>query len=199
MELYLVRHGQSEGNLAGRHSGWSTVPLSEKGMRQATQVGRYLSTIPFDRIISSDVFRARQTAELALPGKEYQLEPRIREIDSGSLVGQLTDDCEKRYGEAYIKARDQLDYRAYGGESDAMVAKRVESFLQSMEVLAEQEGKDYKIAVFSHEWAIRRMVCYALGVEYSKLKLRFGNCTVIKLEYAEGSWRLRFVVPLEFL
>ena len=197
MELYIVRHGQSEANAAGRHAGWSPVPLSEKGREQAEKVGKYLAMIAFDRVIVSDVLRARQTAELAMPGGSYQLEPRIREINSGSLVGRYVTECIAEYGDAYLNAKQVLDYAAYGGETDAILAARIGSFMKDMEKEADAGHKREKIAVFSHECAMRRMICYAMGAEYPHKRIQLGNCAVVKLEYVDGGWRLGFILPLE--
>lgn len=199
MELYIVRHGQSEANAAGRHAGWSPVPLSELGRQQACRVGGFLSAIAFDRVFVSDVLRARQTAELAMPGREYVLDSRIREIDSGSLVGRYVTDCIAEYGDAYNHAKQVLDYAAYGGETDDILAERIGSFMKDMERLAEESSEAEKVAVFSHECAMRQMICCALGVRYPHKKIAIGNCSVVKLEYSEGGWKLGFVLPLELM
>ena len=61
--IYLIRHGQSVLNFSKRHSGWSMLPLTEKGFEDARRAGEKLKDIPFDRIYSSPLIRAVQTAE----------------------------------------------------------------------------------------------------------------------------------------
>ena len=67
MELYVIRHGQSKTNVDRRFGGWAQVPLTEKGMNQARSTHEKLKGIKFDRIISSDLLRAKQTTELVFP------------------------------------------------------------------------------------------------------------------------------------
>ena len=68
MKLYLIRHGESETNLAGHYTGWSQVNLTEKGVRDAEGVRPIIQNIKFDNIFSSDLILAMKTAETAIPG-----------------------------------------------------------------------------------------------------------------------------------
>lgn len=199
MELYVVRHGESQANAAGRHAGWSPVPLSQLGRQQAERAGIYLSKIRFDRIIVSDILRARQTAELALPGCEYSLEPRIREINSGDLVGHTIAECVAMYGEEYRTHRQLLNYASYNGETDDILSERVSDFMRDLERQADNGADSETIAVFSHQCAIRQMLCHVLGVRYPHLRILIGNCSIIKLEYVDGKWKLSFVMQADMI
>lgn len=75
MVIYVVRHGQSTANASATLAGWAQVPLTEKGVQQALQTRSLLQDIRFDKVISSDLLRAVQTAENALPGYEIQTGP----------------------------------------------------------------------------------------------------------------------------
>lgn len=86
--LWLIRHGETTWNLEGRIQGQSESPLSESGRRQARGLGARLATTRFDRVLSSDLGRAVETARLAFPGREPELEPRLREQSAGSLEGR---------------------------------------------------------------------------------------------------------------
>ena len=85
LRLYVVRHGESETNLAKRWTGWMDVSLTGKGREDAKKAGDFLKNIEFDRVLSSDLRRAVQTAETALPGCVPETSPLFREIDLGSL------------------------------------------------------------------------------------------------------------------
>ena len=83
MKLYMVRHGQSETNLARKFTGWAQVNLTEKGVEDAKRAGEFLKGRPFDRIYSSDLIRAVQTAQYAISGCEPVQLPQLREIGLG--------------------------------------------------------------------------------------------------------------------
>ena len=73
MKLYLIRHGESEGNLLGVFSGWLQHNLTEKGREDACKAGRIIKKVKFDKVYSSDLNRAIETAKIALP--DYECEP----------------------------------------------------------------------------------------------------------------------------
>ena len=69
MKLYMIRHGQTTCNVAGKHQGWGPVSLSEKGFEQARKAKEYVRTVNYDKIFVSDLLRTRQTAEILFPEK----------------------------------------------------------------------------------------------------------------------------------
>jgi len=73
MQVFVVRHGQSTANLAGTYSGWSHVPLTEKGIADAAHAGQLLKGIEFAKVYASDLKRAMQTCQTALPGAEANI------------------------------------------------------------------------------------------------------------------------------
>ena len=88
MKLYLVRHGQSVANATKIHSGWSQVPLTEQGRADAARAGEYLQTLQFDRVYSSDLTRAIETAQIALPDCTPTQLSLIRERTVGFVDGR---------------------------------------------------------------------------------------------------------------
>ncbi|MBE6008585.1 MAG: histidine phosphatase family protein, partial [Lachnospiraceae bacterium] len=64
MKIYIVRHGETECNVNNICYGWYDCPINEKGISQAKNLGKFLKTKKIDKIISSDLLRARMTAEL---------------------------------------------------------------------------------------------------------------------------------------
>ena len=83
--FYLVRHGQSEGNLYGRFIGQGDVPLTELGVMQAQKTAEYLADVKFDQAYTSDLIRARKTGEVVLGNRKIPLvsAPNMREIFAG--------------------------------------------------------------------------------------------------------------------
>ena len=188
MKMYVIRHGQSEANKNGLHAGWGPAPLTELGRSQAVEAGRKLTGLAMQQVYVSDILRARQTAQLALPGYEYRLDERIREFSSGSLVGRRVEECKATLGEPYLRALRERDYTAYGGENGEMVERRVDSFMKDME-LQEAAGTE-NIAVVSHEGAILYMLYYVLQCRFPESSVRIGNCSVTRLECTGGKWHL---------
>ena len=87
MKIYFIRHGESDYNLAQRHSGWTQVELTEQGKAQAESLRTYLSKISFDKLYVSDLKRAIQTSQLAIPGSNAEQTPLLREYSTGKLAG----------------------------------------------------------------------------------------------------------------
>lgn len=90
MKLYLVRHGESECNVQRRLYGRTDCSLTEKGCRQAREVGEKLAGEHIDLCISSPLIRAAETARLALAGRSVRIE-----LDDG-LMEQDMGEFENR-------------------------------------------------------------------------------------------------------
>ena len=92
--FYLVRHGESEGNAARIFTGQTDSPLTARGRQQAETVADELATVKFDRIVSSDLSRTRDTARVIAERHGIQVEilPELREIDVGDRTGTPFDE-----------------------------------------------------------------------------------------------------------
>lgn len=89
MELFLMRHGQTETNASGRLLGRADVPLNKEGEKQAREAGALLRerNLSFDLVLASPLRRAVRTAELAT-GETVQTDARLLEYDLGPLDGK---------------------------------------------------------------------------------------------------------------
>ena len=85
LQVYLVRHGETQWNAERRIQGQSDSPLTEKGVQQAWQVAERARTLGITHVISSDLGRTQQTARIIADacGCDVTLEPRLRELDMG--------------------------------------------------------------------------------------------------------------------
>lgn len=159
----LVRHGQTDWNLEGRYHGQSDVPLNENGRAQAHLLAQQLSGQSFAAIYSSDLQRARDTAEIMAVaiGLPVTLEPRLREIDQGDWEGQLVDEIKARYAEVWQKRIvDPTNVRPPGGETVGEVATRVYSALDDI-VKVYPVGT---ILICSHGLALATVICKVGGI-----------------------------------
>lgn len=185
MRLYMVRHGQSEANLKQNFSGWAQIPLTQQGFEEAKRAGAYLRGKQFDRIYASDLLRAVQTAQTAIPGCEPIQLALLRENDVGTLQGLPRVEEEAKYGRFFWVRDDGADFTAFGGENHEMLRGRVREFL----TLLEEDPCDQVIA-FAHEGVLRCMLDLVIGKEYSRYNVRCPNCTIAVFEWAQDHWVL---------
>lgn len=143
MRLYLVRHGESEAN-RNRLFSLPTVPLTERGIKDAESVGRVLSKMKFDRVLVSPYTRARQTLEHAMPGVVGEIVDDLHEYDCGCLEGHTREAMEKTYPDLSESTRVD-NYRRFGGESYDDVRARARSL---MEYVASLDAEN--VVAFSH-------------------------------------------------
>jgi len=187
MNVYFVRHGQSEANAARTYSGWSHVPLTEKGLADAAKAGKILQNVHFDKVYSSDLKRARQTCEAALPGVEYETDALLREISTGILTGIKHFDALEKYGEAHKVCASERDYSRYGGESHQMHCERVDKFMKMLE----ENPVDGNVAVFCHDGTCKAILRYVLGVDFHPYRVTNDNGSVNVVSFNGTAWHLK--------
>jgi probable phosphoglycerate mutase len=126
-ELWLVRHGETPASKGRTLAGWTDVPLTGHGEAQASALRPLLAGERFDGVWSSDLRRAVTTARLAWG--EPRLDARLREMDFGSLEGQLWETLDPRTQEGLAGFEG---FAAPGGESFEDLRARVLSFLDGL-------------------------------------------------------------------
>ena len=184
MNLYLVRHGQSVPNLENRHSGWTQLPLTEQGFADARRAGERLRGVAFDRIYSSDLRRAVQTAQTALPGCEPIQLPLLRERSVGSLTERYIPDCFSEYGDMYAQCRATLDFTPFGGENAEQLRARASEFLR----LLESDPCENAIA-FTHAGFISSLLETVLDVRLDLARVRISNACILRFTRTETRWQ----------
>jgi broad specificity phosphatase PhoE len=151
--LLLVRHGQTAANAAGQLLGRADVPLTETGLEQAAALAAALG--PVERVISSPLQRARQTA--AAFGSHVDVDDRWTELDYGIYDELPLADVPMELWERW---RADPEYAPPEGESLASVGRRVQSACDELAPAA--AGTD--IVIVSHVSPIKASVAWALGV-----------------------------------
>ncbi len=189
MELYLIRHGESEGNFTRTHNGWAPTPLTEKGRMQAAQTRPLVEGVHFDRIFVSDVLRAWQTARILFPDSEFTFSPLIREMNNTSMRGKTADDMMELFPELYPVCREKFDYAPLGWdcESGTHLTNRGGEFLSMVAGL----GLD-RVCAVCHAGIIKAMCAYVLGIPDHNPPMHCGNASVNVLSYERGRWRLKY-------
>ena len=133
--IYLLRHAQSEWNALGRWQGHGNPSLSELGRKQAEEAARRLAGEGFERIVTSDLARAAETAEIvgALLRLTVERDALWREREIGSWTGFTREQIEARWPDDYAHFRaHEEDARPGGGESNAMLRVRAQRALAAL-------------------------------------------------------------------
>ncbi len=194
MEVYLIRHGESEGNVLGVFQGWADYPLSERGRTQALMAREKLNGVRFDRIYASDTARAAETAGLIFPEEKDNIlyTGKLRETCCGSLDELTPAQAEGRYGSLYTGREDSWDFRPFGGEHAGDMEERVVGFLKALE--SEYPALE-RIAVVTHFGPIAAMLAYVLDAGFQTLcsHIELYNCSVSIIRYDGSGWRVAAV------
>ena len=164
-EIILIRHGETDWNIEGRYQGQSDVPLNQNGILQAKDMARRLQHYHFDVIVTSDLSRAQETAEVLSEtcNAPLRIDPRLREINQGEWEGMLFADIRSRYAEAFEdRLRNPLEIAPPGGETVGQVRERV---LDAIREVVEQ-FPDGIVAIVSH------------GLSLAIIKVHFGNLAI---------------------
>ncbi len=151
--LLLIRHGETDWNSEGRYQGQSDVPLNATGREQARHLAQALDGCALDTIYSSDLLRARETAEALAraTGASLYLDPRLREVDLGEWEGQLFSCIQEKYPELLRQRRENpLHFAPPGGETMVELRQRLLSAVR--EIAALHPGAS--VALVSHGFAL---------------------------------------------
>ena len=191
--LYLVRHGETDHNAGGRAMGQMDIPLNARGLEQARQTAEFLRRYPIERIVSSDLSRAMETAQPLAEALELTVEPeaRLRELSFGILEGKTVAECEVEDPEAVARWRSgDFDAALPGGESRRSLMQRTRAVLDDIVV-----GSHAHVALFSHGGTLNalhtHMVEHGHPVprEHIPRVFRFHNASVSMSAWADGQWR----------
>jgi phosphoserine phosphatase len=170
MRILLARHGETAGNVEGRHQGQGfDIPLSEEGRSQARALGARLALEPLARAVASPLARARGTAELALGLRAdmLRLEPAFVEIAHGAWEGRLFSEIREQDADLQRAWREAPHTVTLpGGESFHQVEARAwPAFCAACEGL----GEDDTLLVVTHDGVNRALLCRILGLPLSRV------------------------------
>ena len=143
-KLILLRHGQSQWNFENKFTGWKDVALTEKGQNEARKAGQLIKKhkIKIDKIFSSNLQRANETAERAIKEAEIMdlweenklimsTDDSLNERDYGDLVGLNKKETAKKFGEDQVHIwRRSYDTPPPNGESLKDVVNRVSPYYE---------------------------------------------------------------------
>ncbi|MEE8042418.1 MAG: histidine phosphatase family protein [Pseudomonadales bacterium] len=193
LELFLIRHGETEWNRENRMQGWLDSELTGRGRAQARTSAKVLAEFDIHRLFSSPLGRARKTAEVIGKHAELQVEvdKRLAERHMGDLAGLTLEEIQVRFPEEWEeRISNRFNYRPPGGESLTDMATRVAPFLEALGAL---EG--HSIAIVSHGVMGRVIIWHFLKLKPNELvKVRFPNDVIYRLDISQQSATCEYMV-----
>ena len=173
--IYLARHGQTEWSQTGQHTGLTDIPLTPQGEENGRRLGERLAKIkePIKLVLTSQLQRARRTAELAGFGDRAVVDTDLAEWDYGQFEGRKTADIR----------RERPDWQLFrdgvpGGETLAQVAARADR------VIARVRATGGSALLFSSGHILRVLAARWCGVDASAAKyLNLGTASLSALAY----------------
>lgn len=161
--LFLARHGETDWIREKRYQGQASVPLNERGIRQAHLLAVRLKGEDIEEMYTSDLARAYQTAKIVgqALGREPQPMAELREVDMGLWTGLTAEEVKDRFPEHLAEWRtDPLRMKRLQGESYLDLYQRV---IVAMKNLIQAHPGE-KILVVGHGGSIKCTILEALGI-----------------------------------
>jgi alpha-ribazole phosphatase len=191
--IYLVRHGRVLGAELRRFIGHLDVPLSETGEDQLRGLARRLSAIPLAAIYTSDLVRARRSAEIvAAPhGLTPRVIPSLREMAMGRWEGLTAEEIKAAEPEAFEEWMSRVgEFPFPEGESVPDLLTRSWPVVES--ILGAHPGE--RVALVAHGGTNRVLLCRALGLPLERL-VRLGQDygSLSILEWTGSRWTLHLL------
>lgn len=152
-QVYLIRHGETEWSISGRHTGVTDLPITEHGRRMAKLLRPVLAKESFTLVLTSPLQRARETCELAGVGGRYEIDRDLMEWNYGAYEGLTTEEIRAQ-APGWILFRDG----GPGGETPDQIGARVDR------VIARVRAVDGDVVLFAHGHFFRVFAARWLGL-----------------------------------
>ena len=179
VELWLVRHGETEWSLSGAHTSRTDIPLTEHGRKRAEELRDYLKNTTFSKVLTSPMQRAQETCRIAGFGDQATIENGLKEWDYGESEGKTTKEMRVKYNDPQwsVWTRDLVD-----GEALDHVGGRADQVIQNA-LAGCADGS--KVALFAHAHILRILAARWIGLPASggaSLALGTGSVSVLGFE-----------------
>ena len=188
MELYLVRHGETDENQKGKYLGRTDVPLNQNGRLQAERLKNKLPEM--NMVFASPMQRTVETARILCPPQQkIWFMDGLKERDFGIFDNMTYRKIQSSYPKECAQwDQDWLYYKIPEGESALQAYQRNAAAMDR--ILAQPQQK---IMVVSHLGAIRNLICYLLGIGVEQVwHFRVENGQAVKLAGEKGFWYLHW-------
>lgn len=187
--LVLVRHGESEWNAKGIWTGWTDIPLSEKGRQEAKDAAGQLRGLKFDIAFTSTLSRAKETLEiikqaLGIPDLPTIQSPALNERDYGDYTGKNKWEVKKQLGpDDFAKLRRGWNWPVPNGETLKDVYERTVPYYLGEILPKLEEGKN--VLISAHGNSLRALVKYLDGLsddEVENLEIATGETVIYQID-----------------
>jgi probable phosphoglycerate mutase len=157
IELWLVRHGETEWSLDRQHTSWTDIPLTEHGRQRAQELREFLAGKKFAAVFVSPRQRARETCEIAGYGDVAVVDDDLQEWNYGESEGKTTAQMREIHGPTWSVWTDPI----LGGESVEDVGERADAVIAKSLAAAPSGGA---IALFAHAHILRILAARWIGL-----------------------------------
>lgn len=183
MKVYLLRHGETEGNVKGTFAGNTDTPLTNLGRRQAKEAYHKVNCFDIDVVISSPLSRAVDTARLSYKTPD-ELRDGLKEMSFGDFENMTYEEISDQYPEAVkIWKEKGLYYTFPNGESVKSFYDRVITCYKKL--LESYDGKN--LLIVAHSGVIRSILSHEISERFEHYwKYKIDNCGLSVIEYNHG-------------
>ena len=168
IRLYLARHGQIYGYEKRIICGFTDNSLTDIGLMQMERLSERLRLSNINAIYSSDLQRTYRGAQIVAQDHDAKISKlnELRELNFGIWEGLSLSEVKERFPEEIKKRQsDIINYKVEGGETIHDFSERIINCFES--IINSNHGKD--ILILAHGGVNRIILCYLLGIEFSKL------------------------------
>ncbi len=189
--ICLIRHGETDWNRARRIQGHTNIPLNATGREQAQALAASLADARFAAIYSSDLARARQTAEAVAQrtALHVHFEPSLRERNFGDFQGLTYDELAARYPDAYARFEWREPDAALPGGGESLTAFFNRVMLALTRIAKRHPDADVLVVCHGGVLDMAHRMAVALPLSH-KRDFPVGNATVNWLRCDEGTWEI---------
>ncbi len=186
--IYLIRHGTTEWNREEIFRGRADCPLNDTGRAEAQAVAAYLQGVEIEKIYSSPLSRAAETAKAIAVTRGLQVipDPAFIDLDFGEWQGLPLREVREKYPDLYRAWRERpQDVTFPGGETLAQVRARAwEGLLRVV-----QENREKAALIVSHRVITKVLICAALGLDNSHFwQIKQDTTAINCLDYARDQF-----------
>lgn len=186
MNLYFVRHGETDQNAQKTYYGSMDVSLNKNGIAQALKAEEFLKKVNFGKVYCSERIRAQQTAAIIVKDRGFavQYDCRINEMNFGIFEGKTYEQIKEMYPEEQKQwEKDWKKFCPNGGESYIVFYNRIKNFMNEI-----KELKEDNILIVTHGGVIRSVYAYILNENldfYWKFASKNGDISLIKYKFGD--------------
>lgn len=177
IELWLIRHGETEWSLSGQHTSRTDIALTDHGRRRAEELGEFLKGTSFNAVFVSPMQRARETCAIAGFGPQAVIDNDLKEWDYGIYEGKTTAQIR-----AEIPGWSVWKDPITEGETAEHVGSRADAVIARSLAASSVGGK---VALFAHAHILRILAARWLGLaarQGSLFALGTGSVSVLGWE-----------------